>query len=137
MSYAVRRSGFSLAEVSIAVLCMMILASGINLSLDWIRDSASRAATQRDLSELHSALTLYSQQHKNGATPASLGTLLDKMPSGLSRDGLEKGPYIKKGGWTSDSSTWIDGWGQPYQYDSTARTLSSTGNGKNPMSVNF
>lgn len=131
-----RRSGFSLPELSISVLCMMILASGIAFSLDWIRDSASRAATQRSLSELHAAATLYMQQHKLGVAPASIGTLLEKLPAANSRDGLEKGPYIKKRGWTSSSSTWVDGWGVVYQYDASNRVITSAGNGT-PITVRF
>ena len=131
-----RRGGFSLPELSISVLCMMIMAAGLALSLDWIRDSASRAATQRSLSELHAAATLYTQQHKDSAAPASIGTLLDKLPAANSRDGLEKGPYIKKRGWTNDSSTWVDGWGVMYQYDALTRAITSSGNGT-PITVRF
>lgn len=115
---------------------MMIMAAGLALSLDWIRDSASRAATQRSLSEMHAAATLYTQQHKLGAAPASIGTLLDKLPAANSRDGLEKGPYIKKRGWTNDSSTWVDGWGVMYQYDASTRAITSSGNGT-PITVRF
>ena len=131
-----RRAGFSLPELSISVLCMMVLAAGLALSLDWIRDSASRAATQRSLSELHAAATLYTQQHKDSAAPASIGTLLDKLPAANSRDGLEKGPYIKKRGWTNDSSTWVDGWGVMYQYDASSKAITSSGNGT-PITVRF
>ena len=124
-------------EVSIIILCVTILAFGIGLTLDGIRDSASRAATTRDLSELHAALTLYIAQKNDGLPPATLGILLEQMPSAQSRDGLVKKPYIQKRGWTSDASTWVDGWGNLYQYNSTDRTLSSTGNGGNSILVQF
>ena len=122
-----RRKGFSLAELSIVVLVMMILAAGLFLSYDWIRDSAKRSVTLKDMESLQSAARMYMGHRKDGAVPANLGVLLNELPASDSVDGVKKGPYIKKTEWTSDSSTWVDGWGNPYIYDSSARTIESSG----------
>lgn len=135
-----RRSGFSLPELSIAILCMMVLASVLYLSYDWIRDSAKRSTTLKDMDTLQNACRLYMGHKKDGAVPATLGVLLEELPQADSVDGVKKGPYIKRKEWTSDPNTWVDGWGNAYVYDPAARTITSSG-GVNadrvPITVNF
>lgn len=136
-----RRPGFSLPELSIAILCMMILASVLYLSYDWIRDSAKRSTTIKDLDTLQNACRLYMGHKKDGAAPATLGVLLDEMPSADSVDGVKKGPYVKRKEWVSgDPTTWVDGWGNVYTYDPAGRTITSSG-GVNadrvPITVTF
>lgn len=122
-----RRAGFSLAELSVVVLVMMILAAGLFLSYDWIRESAKRSVTLKDLESLQSACRMYMGHKKDGSAPANLGVLLVELPAAESVDGVKKGPYIKKADWTTDESTWVDAWGNPFSYDPTARTIKSTG----------
>ena len=122
-----RRAGFSLAELSVVVLVMMILAAGLFLSYDWIRDSAKRSVTLKDLESLQSACRMYMGHKKDGAVPANLGVLLVELPAADSVDGVKKGPYIKKADWTAEESTWVDAWGNPFIYDATARTIKSSG----------
>ena len=123
-----RRSGFSLPELSIAILCMMILASVLYLSYDWIRDSAKRSTTIKDMDALVNAVRIYQGHKKDGQFPATLGDLLVGVSAAESVDGVIKGAYIVRKEWTTgDATTWVDGWGQPYVYDRSARTITSTG----------
>ena len=123
-----RRVGFSLPELSIAILCMMILASVLYLSYVWDRDSAKRSTTIKDLDTLQNACRLYMGHKKDGAVPATLGVLLEELPAGDSVDGVKKGPYVKRKEWVAgDPTTWVDGWGNPYVYDAAARTITSSG----------
>ena len=125
-----KRKGFSLPELSIAILCMMILATVLYLSYDWIRDSAKRSTTISDMDSLQNACRMYMGHRKDGAAPATLGALITGLTAAESSDGVAKGNYIKKSDWTAaDASTWVDGWGNAYTYTAATRTITSTGNG--------
>lgn len=125
-----RRGGFSLAELSIICLVILVMTSSVIVGFDWCATSARRTATLQDMDVLQNAIILYSQQRRDGSLPANLGVLRHKLSAADSRDGLEKGPYIKKENWTSDESTWVDAWGNPFVYDRSGRTLISSGGGE-------
>ena len=124
-----KRGGFSLAELSLVCLVILVLSSGVSVCSDWLADSARRTATLQEMDTLQNAIILYSQHRRDGALPSNLGVLRFKLSAADSRDGLEKGVYIKKANWTAEESTWVDAWGNPYQYSPGSRTLISSGGG--------
>ena len=132
-----RRKGFSLPELSIVILCMMILSTILYLAYDWIQDSAKRSTTMRDLETLQSACLMYQTAHINGTVPADLGALVTGLTTAQTVDGLARTSFIRKAGWTSDPSTCVDAWGNAYVYDAAARTITSTANGGTAITVNF
>ena len=132
-----KRKGFSLPELSITILCMMILATILYLAYDWIQNSAKRSTTMRDMETLQSACLMYAAARSDGAFPANLGALVTGLTASQTVDGLARASFVRKTGWTATASTAVDGWGNAYTYDAAARTITSTANGGTPIVVNF
>ena len=132
-----KRKGFSLPELSITILCMMILATILYLAYDWIQNSAKRSTTMRDMETLQSACLMYAAARSDGAFPTNLGNLVAGLTAAQTVDGLARASFIRKAGWTSVASTCVDAWGTAYVYNAAARTITSTANGGTALVVNF
>ena len=132
-----KRKGFSLPELSITILCMMVLATILYLAYDKIQESARRSTTMRDMETLQSAVLMYSTAHISGSLPADLGALVSGLTAAQTVDGIARTAFVRKSGWTSDASTCVDAWGNAYVYNASTRTITSTANGGAAITVSF
>ena len=131
-----RRNGFSLVEATFVMILVLVLSVAYLMSPQII-DTAKRVQTKNDMSTITSAIMIYQANNINQQVPSNLGDLVTGLSAAQSTSGIAQTDFIKRDGVTSDASSFVDSWGNPYIYNSSARTLSSTANGGTPITVNF
>ena len=132
-----KKKGFSMIELAIYIIIISTLMAVGAFAFVGYQDRAKRSVTMDELNTLSQAILTYTADSKTGSLPANLGALITGLTAAQSIDGVAHGQYVTKTGWTSDSTTFIDGWGNAYTYNSGARTISSTNNGGTAIVKSF
>ena len=110
------------------VIASLILLVG-SYAYGAFRDRVARNNTNSELATLAEACIVYQADNVAGTPPANLGALVTGLTAAQSIDGVAKGTYVTKTTWTNDPASFVDGWGNAYQYSTAARTITSTNNG--------
>lgn len=138
-----RKKGFFSAELTICIVVALILMFVIFYAYPEYKNNANRTTAQQDLRMFKSAVISYSGLSNNSKPPSDLGQLFadPSISADEAIDGVDHGPFLdKKKGWTTDSSSIKDPWGEAYQYTYDASTgtgsISTNGGGK-PLNVSF
>ncbi|MCK4546590.1 MAG: prepilin-type N-terminal cleavage/methylation domain-containing protein [Candidatus Eisenbacteria sp.] len=143
-----RHSGFTLLELVMVIVVLGIMAAVAVPRLSGITDEAKRSATLKEMNALREAIAgnpsgisgghavLGGYEGDVGALPSSLQDLVTKPGGVASWDRYTQtgwdGPYVDSGGGYS-----TDAWGNAYQYNSGARTITSTAGGGTQIVVYF
>jgi len=121
----------------------MILMTLLLVAYAEYKANANRVSAQQDLRMFKSGVISYSGLAIDSQPPTNLGQLVSNPSLSASNaiDGVDHGPFVDvKNGWTTDSSSIKDPWGNAYIYNystsSGTGTISTSGGGK-PMSVSF
>lgn len=138
-----KKRGFFSTELTICIVVALILMFITFLAYPEYKNNANRTTAQQDLRMLKSAVVSYAGLANDSKPPANLGQLLanPSLTADEAIDGVEHGAFLdKKKGWTTDSSSIKDPWGEAYQYTYDAATgtgtISTNGGGKS-MSIPF
>ena len=131
-----KRKGFSLVEATFVMILVLVL-SLVYLMSPQIIDTAKRVQTKNDMGTIVSAILIYQANNVSQTVPPTLGNLVTGLTAAQSTNGIAQANFIKKDGVTSDSSTFVDSWGNAYVYNPTSRTLTSTAAGGTAITVNF
>lgn len=132
-----KRKGFTLVELGIVVLVIVILVGAAIAANGFIQESARRTTTKQDLKTLQGGVLLYELQSKNGQPPDNLGQLVSGLAANETIDGEIRKDFVVKANWTSDSDSFVDSWGNKFIYDKSNRTITSTNGGKTSLTVPF
>lgn len=131
-----KRTGFVMMEV-LVVLGILIVLIGLASGLDWAEDYARLTTTKADMDTIIKGIKTYETMRTDKQLPSNLGDLVTGVEKNKSKSGMETGALIDKENWTSDASTFVDQWDEPFIYDPSSRTLTSTNNGKDPIIMTF
>ena len=122
-----RRSGFTLMELSIAILIISILIGAGMYGYESFQNNAKKTVAKQELRTLASACASYAMDHSS-KEPAKLTDLLTAVP-----------PYIKAGtNWTEKNI--LDPWGTPYVLKSGKKghgTITVATDGYTTMTMDF
>lgn len=135
-----KRKGFSILELTIYTMGVILFMWLATSKLKDVYEGFKRDATQQEIHSLAEACQRYETHSVTSLPPASLGDLVTGLTAAQSNDfqahvdDLIKHP---KRTYTSDSSSFVDKWGNQYQYSRSDRTITSTGNGGDPISEKF
>ncbi|UCG44428.1 MAG: carboxypeptidase regulatory-like domain-containing protein [candidate division WOR-3 bacterium] len=133
--------GFTLMELLVVLLIIGVLSTVAIRTIDATRDRALFDQTAEEMKELAEAVVGNPELLTDGRR-VDFGFYGDvgRMPNDLrelveSSDPNWRGPYIRRG-LAGDSVGYLhDAWGDPYTYDMIGGVISSTGNGKYPMTT--
>ncbi len=133
--------GFTLMELLVVLLIIGVLSTVTVRTIDATRNRALFDQTAAEMSELVKAMVgdpdLLTDGHRvdfgfygdMGRLPEDLRELVE------SNAPRWRGPYVRRR-FAGDSLGFMyDGWGNPYTYDKGTGTISSLGNGQNPLTV--
>ncbi|MDR1701514.1 MAG: type II secretion system GspH family protein [Sporomusaceae bacterium] len=132
-----KRKGFTLIELLVVLGALIVISGLATWGIDAVQDASRRAATNQDMAILRDAVQAYQAMSKTGKPPTSLGDLVTGLTAAQSIDGQVHANFVKKAGWTSAASSFIDHWNNAYTYSATARTISSTNNGGTAIVYSF
>lgn len=132
-----KRPGQDLGQLSFYLVCVAIILAAAYLAYPIIMDAINDYVTDRDMDTIANACVLYQSQSSTFSLPANLGQLISGLSAAQSKDGLAHSNYVNKPIWTTDSSTFVDAWGNPFTYNAAARTITSTNNGNTPKVRQF
>lgn len=114
-----RRDGFTLIEVLLVLVILVVISSLGVLTYDGIRDRANVNATNVMVKLLESRLELYNNDVRSYPSTEQGLEALRTPPTDLNRPDRWAGPYLKQ------NAELIDPWDHPYQYeyDDSTRTF--------------
>ena len=114
-----RRDGFTLIEVLLVLVILVVISSLGVVTYDGIRDRANVNATNVMVKLLESRLELYNNDVRSYPSTEQGLEALRTIPADLPRPDRWAGPYLKQ------NAVLIDPWDRPYQYeyDDSTRTF--------------
>ena len=114
-----RRGGFTLIEVLLVLVILVVITSLGVLTYDGIRDRANVNATSVMIKLLENGLELYNNDVRSYPSTEQGLEALRTLPTDLVRPDRWAGPYLKQ------NAELIDPWDNPYQYeyDDSTRTF--------------
>ena len=124
-----KRKGYTLIELVIVGIILMILAAVGMKSMGTSTNGSKVAVAHTETKMLADASALYAATAVDSNPPTDLGALVTGIAAANAVDRQDHGAFVTKTGWTSAASSITDPWGNPYVYDSAARTVSCTNNG--------
>ena len=125
---AKKREGFSIQEIAIGVIIIIMLSLGTFMIYYPIQDSAKIALMKSDLENIATAATSYTVLNVNGTPPSSLDELATGLTADQSVDGKAKNFLQTNRGCgesTTEGTNMVDPWNNPYVVDPTTRTVTS------------
>jgi Bacterial type II secretion system protein G. len=132
-----KHQGISTMDLSIyIVIASFLLLVGL-YQYGPFSERARRHTTREDMRTIVQAILTYEADSSTGSLPSNLGALITGLTSSETVDGIARSSYVTKSTWTSDSSTFVDGWGNAFVYDSSGRTLTSTNNKGTSIVLSF
>jgi type II secretory pathway pseudopilin PulG len=132
-----KRKGFDLVQLGIWTLAVIILLGVALPRYNDFQERNKRSATRQEARTLAEQCALYAGFAKNSQVPATLGSLVTGLTAAQSNDDLAHANFITKPTFTNDPSSFVDAWGNTYQYNSASRTITSTANGGTPIVESF
>lgn len=127
----VRKKGKAqtLIEMIVVIGIFIILASIVYTKLSG-NDSARFAKADTEAKSLANGCLYYEQFSVAGELPDDLGQLISGLTEEQTIDGIAKNNIISKedqnNKWTTDPSTIVDPWNNPYTYDKDNRVITCT-----------
>lgn len=119
-----RRRGFTLMEVLLVLVILVILGSVVAVSLSGARKRAFVDSAKTQLTSFKSALTAYNVDIGTyPSTQQGLAALRD-APADLRNPAKFRGPY-------ADASAPLDPWGNDYRYESDGQSFRVWSGGPN------
>jgi general secretion pathway protein G len=115
-----RRAGFTLMEVLLVLVILVILGSLVGVGISQNRRRAFNDAANAQIKLFRNALQIY-EMDLNGYPNSSQGLqALVEMPSGLANESRWRGPYL------DNKVLPLDPWDNAYQYELNADGASYT-----------
>lgn len=126
-----KRKGFSLLELTIYAMAVIVLMLVAVPKLKTVYEGFKRDAVQQEIHSLAEACQRYETYAVTSLPPASLGDLVTGLSAAQSNDGqAHVDDLIKNPKKTyTNAASFVDKWGNAYQYSQSDRTITSTGNG--------
>lgn len=121
--------GMTPMELGVVMIAIVLLTAAAVWGFSSLSESSKRAVANQEVAALAKAILLYEGDNKTAALPANLGALVTGLTADQSNDGVIKKAYVSKKGWTADSTTFKDPWGNAYVYSTTNRTITCSNNG--------
>jgi type II secretory pathway pseudopilin PulG len=128
-----KRKGYDLVQLAVWTACIIVLLSVLGPKYLEYQEKNRRTATAQEVKVLAEQCALYTADSLSGLPPTTLGDLVTGLSATQSNDGVVHTNYLSSLKVTSNASTFVDKWKNPYVYDSTARTITSTANGGTPI----
>lgn len=127
-----KRQGSMVMELMAYILGgALVLVVGI-FAFVLLFDRINVYRAERDMDAIVSGCQAYQYNSATSSLPTELGQLVSGLDSGQTNDGTTVTNFVEKAGkkWTSDSKSFVDPWGNQYQYDVSNQTITSSHNGK-------
>jgi general secretion pathway protein G len=121
-----RRQGFTLMEVLLVLVILVILGSLVGVGIRQTRTRAYEDAARAQIKLFGQTLDMYDMDIGSYPTSSQGLEALLAAPAGLANENRYRGPYLKQG----ITVLPLDPWDNPYQYESndgTTYTITSGG----------
>lgn len=109
-----RRRGFTLMEVLLVLVILVILGSFAGVAIRQQRKRAWVDTARAQIKMFENALDMYEMDVNNFPNTSQGLEALIALPSGLANDSRWRGPYLK----TNSNVVPLDPWDNPYRYSS-------------------
>ena len=121
---AKRRKGFSLMEIVMACALIIALSAGAFFGYSQAQQTRKMAQMTNDMEALATACVTYESTNINSLPPDALSDLVTGLTAEESVDNTAHDNFVtsKK----AEDGTFLDPWGQEYQYDAAERTITCT-----------
>lgn len=119
-----KRKGFSLPEILVSLAVIVALSVGAFFAFNQVQQTRKMAQMNSDMDALASGCLAYEALNIDSLPPASLADLTTGLTADKSVDGIEHTNFVTSSKAADGSFT--DPWGQAYEYDQAARTITCT-----------
>lgn len=119
-----KRKGFSFMEILVALILIVSLSVGAFFMFNEAQQTRKLAQMNNDMDAITTGCLTYESLNVNSELPASLADLATGLTTNDSVDGLEHKNIIRST--KAADGNFVDPWGQAYEYDKAARTLTCT-----------
>lgn len=135
-----RKGAWDPVSISIGIAVVALLIAIALPKYQGFVEDGKRSAVEQEVRLLATQCALYAAKAKSSQPPDHLGELVNGLTQEQSNNNRAHGSFLANlsmNKFTNDPASFVDKWGNPYQYDKTARTVSSTMNGDDPFTVDF
>lgn len=119
-----KRKGFSFMEILVALILIVSLSVGAFFMFNEAQQTRKLAQMNNDMDAITTGCLTYESLNVNSELPASLADLATGLTTNDSVDGLEHKNIVRST--KAADGNFVDPWGQAYEYDKAARTLTCT-----------
>lgn len=119
-----KRKGFSFMEILVALILIVSLSVGTFFMFNEAQQTRKLAQMNNDMDAITTGCLTYESLNVNSELPASLADLATGLTTNDSVDGLEHKNIVRST--KAADGNFVDPWGQAYEYDKAARTLTCT-----------
>ena len=121
-----KRKGFTLMEILVACAIIIALSVGAFFAYQQAQQTRKIAQMNQDLEAITNAALSYEAMSLDSTPPASIQALITGLTADQSVDGAAHTFLTQVKGNTTSSDQILDPWGEQYDYDNSARTVSCT-----------
>lgn len=119
-----KRTGFSFMEILVALILIVSLSVGAFFMFNEAQQTRKLAQMNNDMDAITTGCLTYESLNVNSELPDSLAALVTGLTVSDSVDGLEHKNIVRST--KAADGNFVDPWGQAYEYDKAARTLTCT-----------
>lgn len=119
-----KRKGFSLPEILLALVVVVSLSVAVFFSLDHVQQTRKMAQMNTDMEALANGCLAYEALNIDSLPPATLADLTTGLTAEESVDGIAHTDFVTST--KAVDGAFTDPWGQTYEYDQAARTITCT-----------
>ena len=121
-----RKKGFSFMEVVMAMALIIAMSVGVFFAVNQAQHTRKMAQMNNDLDAIVAGAETYEALSITSSVPANLEALKTGLKTSESIDGAAHENFVRSVKADGDNGTFKDPWGNEYNYDPDARTVSCT-----------